>query len=344
MTPVLLLDRPAPLVDGIVEASPLDTTRREFLTGAGTAALAAAFLAACGDDDPEATPTATDAPTTRTVDSARGPVEIPIAAQSIIPVDPTTSLALVDVGIEPRGALSDWFTAEYWPANYVDALSTRSSIGSGGVPDVELIATLAPDLVIGAEWWSDPAVYDQLSGIAPTVVIGEGVTDWKAIARKVADTVGRSEVLAELEREVDALAEDIKSRHAEVLGRTRWAVISAYQDQWYLSLEDAYLPTLLVQAGVQLGSAAAGLPGGVQAYSYEQLQSLDDVDVILFPADNVTGEAMPGLEPLFEHPLWLSLPAVQEGRLFGSPDLDLQSFGWALQALQRLDGLLTELE
>ena len=54
MTPTELLERSTGVLTPIEDA-----TRREFITGLGAAALAAAFLAACGDDaegDADASP------------------------------------------------------------------------------------------------------------------------------------------------------------------------------------------------------------------------------------------------------------------------------------------------
>ncbi|MCK9494344.1 MAG: hypothetical protein M0R75_02455 [Dehalococcoidia bacterium] len=77
MTPALLAP-PRPLV-----APPEDATRREFITGVGAAALAAAFLAACrdGGNDPDS------GSGTWTYESEFGPVELPRTIERIVSVD-----------------------------------------------------------------------------------------------------------------------------------------------------------------------------------------------------------------------------------------------------------------
>src|SRR5690606_6294190 len=93
MTPVLLSDRPTSLV----ALPPEDATRREFITGVGAAALAAAFLAACGDDEGDATSEGT--PATREVSHEFGTTAIPVDPQRIAVVDVRSIENLVALGI-----------------------------------------------------------------------------------------------------------------------------------------------------------------------------------------------------------------------------------------------------
>ncbi|BDH56960.1 ABC transporter substrate-binding protein [Tsukamurella sp. PLM1] len=176
-------------------------SRRRFL--AATVALAtAATLAACGSSaEGDA------AAETRTVAHAMGETKVPANPQRIVVIDSPHTDALVALGITPVGAAvaaaNDGF-----PGYLRDKLGGTANVGLIAGPDIEAIAALKPDLIIGSKVRHEK-LYQQLSAIAPTVYSVDTGTNWKEQANITATAVNRSE-------EMNKQLADLDSRATEV--------------------------------------------------------------------------------------------------------------------------------
>src|SRR5690606_22505851 len=148
-----------------------DATRREFIHGIGAAALAAAFLAACGDDDPEATSE------TWTYESEFGPVELPRTIERVVSIDYYTPAALIDLGVVPVGVVSSYFgdaDADYIPSRYRETVAqsgARSVDDASWATAIEAVAAAEPDVIIATSGYLPPdsPIREQLERIAPVV-------------------------------------------------------------------------------------------------------------------------------------------------------------------------------
>lgn len=172
-------------------------TRRRFITGAlGLGALA--VLPACGDE--EADPTATAEPTTRVIESALGLVEIPIRPERVVCVDIYPMNALFDVGFTPAG-VSDNLT-DFVPTQFAALYGSVTKVGTLVELDLELVAALSPDLILGLDYLDD-AVYASLSAIAPTALFSgqPGGANWEQVLGQFADAVGRTAEVAALRQQ-----------------------------------------------------------------------------------------------------------------------------------------------
>jgi iron complex transport system substrate-binding protein len=151
----------------------LRVTRRHQLG----AALLLPLLAACGPaDSGSGTSTgpqgAGAAPGKRTVDTPRGLVEVPARPQRVVVFDRRGTLGyLLDLGIKPVAAMT---APQIYGGKLFHPLLDPDISGiatlSSTEPDLEQVAGLRPDLIVG--YTADAAMekgYRQLSGIAPTV-------------------------------------------------------------------------------------------------------------------------------------------------------------------------------
>ena len=125
------------------------------ITGVGAAALAAAFLAACGEEDAAATtPTATPEATTRQVDHYFRTTEIPAAPQRVIVTDNNALPYVLELGVVPiaAGTLEGSFDGgDFHPSLYPLGVAEATPFARD-TPDFELIASLNPDLIVGASF------------------------------------------------------------------------------------------------------------------------------------------------------------------------------------------------
>jgi len=193
------------------------TNRRQFLT-AGLA-LGAGTLAACANQavQPSQSPAVPSvAPSmpaaTRTVNHLMGEVAIPVDPQRVVTLHDLglTTMAL-HLGFQPIGSHGRL------GANGEETFSLGEGFSSVGLTHVgafdainlERIIALQPDLIIGRSF--EESIYDQLSQIAPTVLVPAAITaDSVAYSAYLADLLNRTQRHEELAALYEAKIERIK--------------------------------------------------------------------------------------------------------------------------------------
>lgn len=310
-------------------------SRRGFLAGT-TGAAAIAFLAACGGDDQGGAAAAG-----REVETDKGPVTVPDKATKVACADFFGAFAVVDLGLVPVAVCGSHY--EDTGPRYETTLAEVPLVGDFTTPDPEKLAGTDPDLILRTID-TDDALYEQLRGITPaTVVISFQQLSLTEVATRVGDVLGRRKEADALLAEYEAACEDIRTRHADVLGRYTFTFAQAASDTTFWTLGEKWTDTkVLVDCGVTLAEPSASQAEPTEEFSLERISVLADSGVLLIPSgpDGVT-EA-PDNKPLTSNALWGQLPAVTQGRVW--PVLSgAASLGTALELVERFDTVLTEL-
>ncbi|GAB3597564.1 ABC transporter substrate-binding protein [Microbacterium tumbae] len=165
------------------------------------AASAVLLLAGCAA---ESAPVSQE-PETHEIEHARGTTEVPAEPQRVVALEPLELDTAVALGITPVGAAVASNVAGI-PA-YLDA-SGVEPVGTVPEPDLEAIAALKPDLILGTEA-RHSELYDQLNSIAPTVFIATQADPWRDNAALIGQALGREDEVAELLGAVDDRCEDL---------------------------------------------------------------------------------------------------------------------------------------
>lgn len=171
---------------------PCSRTRRFARPGRalGTLVVAAGIgfaLTACSSPADTDTDTAAGEET-RTVTHARGTTEVPADPQRIVVLEPVQLDTAVALGRPPVGAtvLSE---KTGLPAYLGDSIEDTATVGRVPDPNIEQIAALDPDLILGTET-RNGELYESLSAIAPTVFMASHTDPWQDSVRVVADALG----------------------------------------------------------------------------------------------------------------------------------------------------------
>ena len=135
--------------------------------------LLATACSAAPDGKPESDAAATSS---YTVTHAMGEQKFDSVPERIVVLDSPPLDALVALGITPVGA-PEIGAGRGFPAYLADKLKTTKPVGFIAEPDIDAIANLAPDLIIGSKVRHE-ALYDELSAIAPTVFSADTGTNW----------------------------------------------------------------------------------------------------------------------------------------------------------------------
>lgn len=261
-------------------------TRRRFLVG-GAGLLALGALAACGGGDDGAQPTVTPTVTSRTISTPRGDVVVPVAPQRIVALLYADGV-LLDVGLTPIGV--QMIDESTLLPEQVAALQDVQQVtfGAENEIDVEQVAKLQPDLILGAFRAGTEIPYDALSVIAPTVIFDlASAAEVREQTIVIADVVGRRAEAEQWRADYQARIAEIQAAHAEKIARTRWSLVNGFTDDWVAYATHSWGGSILTDLGLTFGRAGADVVERSGAfYSLEQLNVLDDNDVILHFANN----------------------------------------------------------
>lgn len=314
-------------------------TRREFVIGG--LALGALTVAACGGDDGSAASTTGSGPTTRSFDTASGAVEIPVNPARVVCLDTVTPRVLLDVGYTPTGVPA-WGSRPL-AADYVDRIGAIDTVGDPMELQVEQVAALQPDLIIGLANDLTTAMSSQLSAIAPTVLLTfETGSQWVDVAAQAADAVGHGEALAQLVAAHAARVAGLRDDLADVFAETTWAIAVGFDGQMFLYLPDSVPGALLVELGAQFAAPIAGQTGNGTPVSYEEIGQLAGAGAILTDAAE-DGTFTEATQALVDQPAFGALPAAVAGSVFATPRLLVSSYGEAARFLDDVERFALQL-
>ncbi|MGW6729334.1 ABC transporter substrate-binding protein [Nocardia sp. NPDC055029] len=286
-----------------------------------------AVLTACGDSSSDAAGTGP-----REVASAKGPVKVPAAPQRIVVLNGNLAGYLYDleatvVAADPRLLGVPNKPGEF-PTGWAEDAKKQGTqaVPSGENINLEFIAAQRPDLIIGGgqgyPGQQSVNAYDQLSAIAPTVLLPTETTYWQDQLRFIATTVDKPAKVDTLIANYQAKLAEAKSKIKAPAGAT--AVMQSIKSQKpTLFVPSAALPTLLAEVGFTLDTAVeakAGNPAKEQSadfisFSPELLNTVIDAPV-LFTIPLSGGRS---LEELRADPMYATLPAFVGNKVFELP-------------------------
>ncbi|MEV6770307.1 ABC transporter substrate-binding protein [Nocardia sp. NPDC051030] len=289
--------------------------------------IASAAVAGCSSTSDSAT-----ASETRAVQTDRGSVTVPSDPKRIVVVNGALAGYLYDLGApvtaaDPRLLGVSGRSGDFPPAWAEDAKRQGTQVlPVGDKINLEFIASQHPDLILGGGQ-GYPAqqsidAYDQLSAIAPTVLVSATTTNWQDQLRAVADAVGRGDRVDTLLNAYRDKVKQVKSTIKPPAGSVAYFQ-SQKSQQPTLVLPTATLPTLLAEVGIVADDkvlAKAGNPSRNEAadwfqFSPELLTAVVDAPVLFV----LTLDGGRTATQLATDPMYAKLPAFQQNKVFELP-------------------------
>jgi iron complex transport system substrate-binding protein len=283
-------------------------------------ALTTAVLAGCGDDDD---PAASASSTSTTAASSAFPVTlkhqfgettIEREPQRVVTIGFNEDDYVLALGVKPVGVrtLLGTFDADdrVW-AQEALAGAKPEKVG-GNELELEKIAALRPDLIMGVYSYIDRATYDALSKIAPTVAAtrGDRSDSWQDQTLITGRALGKQERAKELVSEVEAKFAQVREEHPDFEGKTLAYTLGFEENGTTYSLEETDLRTqIFTGLGFEIPEEAGEL-------SRERLDLIDE-DVL------VTA----GATPADQVPVIRRLDVVKERRVVDMGDFDTELNG-----------------
>ncbi|WP_337061768.1 Fe2+-enterobactin ABC transporter substrate-binding protein [Kineococcus sp. G2] len=309
------------------------TSRRAVLAGASGLALLA--LTACSGGSGQAaeqTPAATtsSAPALRTVTTEQGAVEVPGDPQRIAVL--SGGLAGYLFALDAPVVATDTRVLGVtdlqggFPPAWADEATEQgtTALPAGEQLNIEAVAAANPDLIIGGGQGITAVqaqeAYEQLSDIAPTVLVPTSTTSWQEQLELVAEATGRTDGVDELVAAYDERVEEVRSSITVPDGNAVF-LLSLPVGKPFLIPADAALPALAEEVGftpddvlTKAGNPTLYGSGDSFEVSPELLGQVADAPVA-FVVD--LGGA--SVEELAQDPVYAALPAFRNGQVHELP-------------------------
>jgi len=270
----------------------------------------------------------------RDVTHAMGTTTVPDAPLRIVALTNEATEDLVALGITPIGAARS-ANSDPWYDHVKAELADTVVIGEELAPNLEAIAALEPDLILGNKRRHEK-IYDQLSAIAPTVFAETIQGTWKSNFTLYAETVGK----AEQGKSILAEFEDRAARLREALGEDKDTVtlVRFLAGQVYVYAKDSFSGTILEAAGLPRPPVQVK-PGLAELITKERIGELEADRIFYFTYETGDGKAEQEAAAWMDEPLWNNLSAVKSGQVYPVSDAVWATAGGIMAAQLALDDL-----
>ncbi|MBA2936746.1 ABC transporter substrate-binding protein [Paenibacillus sp. CGMCC 1.16610] len=207
-------------------------------TGATTSPNATSSVTPIPSASSTSTPAANkeaDAP--RVIKHAMGETTIKGTPSRVVILTNEGTEALLAVGVKPVGAVMSWL-GEPWYDHIKNDMQNVTVVGDELQPNLELIASLKPDLIIGNKVRQEK-IYDQLKQIAPTVFAADLVGDWKVNFKLYSEAVNKKDegekAMAAFDKRVAEVKGKLGSKAATKVSLVRFSAsqVRIYQKQTF---------------------------------------------------------------------------------------------------------------
>ena len=311
-----------------------EITRRQLLIGAGSILILAPY--GCGGQSAGGKTTSG----TIRVEHAAGVTEVPHGVDRIAAIDGWPDLhSLLALGIVPEIASTEY--QEDSPV-ILDRVDEVEQAVERGAPELEALAAAEPGVIFGVE--DSEQIYDELSEIAPTVLLDRYESDVNDHLRTVARALGRSDAARQaiLEYE-DRLQEVADSMQGSDLATMPIAIVTNHpssEGTFNLLGPDSYAGRTLQAVGMGGLIGAEGKQEGPNGefgtYASTELlaEILGSAELILFATNSLFEDTTPWTKDS----LWNELTAVRNDAVV-EVYADTWYFDTALTRMARLDDI-----
>lgn len=275
-----------------------------------------------------------EAAKTRKVKDEFGEVEIPVNPQRIAAI--YLEDYMVALGVKP---VVQWFHPSWGKQDYLNLDVPAFDITGS----IEALLAAEPDLII-VDGSVDKAKHELYSKVAPTYRLPEGILQQpKEILKTIADVIGQPEKGASVLDAYNKKLADVKEKLTKAAGNEPVAVVRLNVGDKTLALfgiENRFTGNIYKEMGLTPHRFARDMKEFQAILSQEVIPELDAEHIILFPSNGSwnTAENQEAIKAL-DNPLWKSLPAVKNNRVYIADRTYWQS-GAITANLKKMDDLL----
>lgn len=289
-------------------------------------AASAVALVLTGCSSPADSPEAADNGWHRTIEHAAGSTELTARPTRIVSTSPSLTGSLLAIGAPVVGSAAtaasgltdDKGFFEQWAV-----VADERGVGvvyDGLALNLEAIQMYEPDLIIGSSNGGDSTLdaYDQLSAIAPTVLVDYGTPSWEEVTRELGTVTGLEDEADRVVDEYDAWTVEQAAKVA-LPNQPVTALVYLGADGVWAFTADSPQGKLLTSLGFDYADIPEELQSERQGASGVAVVSPENMSAALADTQTLFSVSMgpAGMESeLAADPLLANQPAVKNGAVF----------------------------
>ncbi|MDZ5254007.1 iron-siderophore ABC transporter substrate-binding protein [Clostridium sp. LIBA-8841] len=293
--------------------------------------VASLFIGCSNKTDKENTSSSTN---TVSIEHAMGTTEIPKDPKKVVILTSEGTEALLALGVKPVGAVTgvtgDWYD---YTKNELEGVK---QIGMEREPNIEAIAALKPDLIIGNKMRHEK-IYSQLSAIAPTVYSDTIRGAWKDNFKFYAKVLNKEAESEKALKEYDDKIAYIQNNYKDKLN-TEISLVRFMPGKTRIYLGNTFAGTILKEIGFKRPAAQQSDDFALEI-GKERLKEADGDVMFYFTYELGDGKATAREEEWMQDPLFKSLNAVQNNKVYKVNDFIWNTAGGIKSANLMLDDL-----
>ncbi|KAA9017049.1 ABC transporter substrate-binding protein [Niallia endozanthoxylica] len=299
------------------------------------------ILAACGGNEEknsaekkEESPKTED--TSYTVEHAMGSTTIEKTPEKVVILTNEGTEALLELGVTPVGAVQSW-TGDPWYKHIADDMKDVEVVGLESEVNVEAIAALQPDLIIGNKMRQE-AIYEQLSAIAPTVFAEDLRGNWKLNFELYAKALNKEDKGKEVIDAYEARIADLKEKLGDKLNQ-KVSMVRFMAGDVRIYQKDSFSGVILEQLGFARPDSQNVDEFAIKGATKEQMPLMDG-DILFYFTYETGDNAASNLEKEWlNDPLFKNLEVAKKGEVHKVDDVIWNTAGGVKAANLMLDDI-----
>ena len=274
------------------------------------------ILAACGGNNNEDNAAQKDAQraedTSYTVEHAMGTTTLTKTPERVVILTNEGTEALLELEVKPVGAVQSW-TGNPWYDHIDDELTNTEVVGLESEVNIEAIAALQPDLIIGNKMRQEE-IYEQLSAIAPTVFAEDLRGNWKNNFELYAKAVNKEEKGKEILEAYDSRIADLKNQLGDKLNM-KVSMVRFMTGDVRIYQKDSFSGVILDQLGFARPESQNVDEFAIKGATKEQMPLMDGDILFYFTYETGDGAASELEKEWLEDPLFKNLDVAKKGEV-----------------------------
>ncbi|MEK3910805.1 ABC transporter substrate-binding protein [Paenibacillus sp. FSL H7-0331] len=277
-----------------------------------------------------------DVKTEYTVKHAMGETKIKGTPKRVVVLGNDAVEAALELGFKPVGMVKAWGVAPMYD-HLKSKLEGVQIVGDENQPNLEAIAALKPDLIIGIKLRQEK-IYDQLSSIAPTVFSERTNSDMLINFKVYSEALNKK---AEGEQKIADYEKRIKELQSKLGDRinTKISLVRFYLgDKVRIYYKDTFAGGIIQKIGLKR-PAAQDKDTFADIIGKERIPDLEGDILFYFTLEDDKGETTKAEKEWQQETLWKNLDVVKKGNAHKVNDGIWNSSGGIISANLLLDEL-----
>ncbi|MDR7071888.1 ABC transporter substrate-binding protein [Fictibacillus barbaricus] len=292
-------------------------------------------LAACGGkDDKQKGKESSGTDSSYKVKHAMGTTEVKSNKRVVVLTNEGTE-AVLALGVKPVGAVKSWL-GDPWYDHIKSDMKGVEVVGDESAVNVEKIASLKPDLIIGNKMRQEKQ-YDELNKIAPTVFAEDLRGDWKVNFELYAKALNKEEKGKEVLAAFDKRIEDFKKEAGDKLNQ-KVSMVRFMPGKTRIYHQDSFSGVILKQIGFAR-PADQNKPDFAEEVTQERIPDMNGDVLFYFTYEAGDGKATDTEKEWTNNPLWKNLEVVKSNNAHKVDDAIWNTAGGVKAANLMLDDL-----